>query len=84
MRVKWEAVQHAGNNSCKNAAKTETLALSICFPKDWEKKMVSSTRTVTRVESKSKKKRKFYKGELIQIHGHQEAMEFINKGKYKD
>jgi hypothetical protein len=84
VRKKWSELKEAGQRLNKNLGKTEVLTLSLCFPKDWEKKMVSSTREISHSESKSKMKRKFYKGELIQIHGFQEATDFIKKGKYKD
>ena len=84
VRKKWETVCEAGKGGCKNLAKNETLALALAYPKDWEHKMVSSKRTIAQIETKAKKRVKMYKGELIQKHGFQEAMEFIQKGKFKD
>jgi hypothetical protein len=84
VRAKWSTLKEAGQRANKNLGKNEVLTLSLCFPKDWEKKVVTSTREVSRTEAKSKTTRPYYKGELIQIHGFQEATDFIKKGKYKD
>ena len=39
--------------------------------------------TVSHTKKKTIEKTEFTKGELIQAHGHDEAMQFIERGKYK-
>ena len=54
----------------------------MAFPSTWQERFIKDVVRVSSKESKGSDIRWYYRGELEQIHGPQEAAEFIAKGKY--
>ena len=97
MRLKKERgtadmnIKEAWNTICelKVGGMKKKQDVLLCYamnPNDstaWQARMMEVALTVSHTKKKTIEKTEFTKGELIQAHGYEEAMEFIDKGKYK-
>ena len=78
----WSKICTLNMREGKNEKKNHTLALTLAFPSTWQERFIKDVVRVSSKESKGSDIRWYYRGELEQIHGPQEAAEFIAKGKY--
>ena len=80
----WTTLCQKGRTEGKNRAKSDALALKVAYPTTWEDTWIHQCKSVRRSIKKSKENGYFYKGELEQIHGKEEANRFILKGKFEE
>ena len=81
-REEWAAIEQKGHREGKQEAKNQALLLSVAMPDNWEQQWVSESTRIDNERSKASTRTRYYRGELEQLHGIQEAADFIAKGKY--
>ena len=84
-KTAWEKLKEKGaqvQRQGKTEKKNLMLANFIAFGDGWEKHNAVVTKTLMKAETNKLQKEAFYRGELIQMHGLEEADRFINEGKF--
>lgn len=69
--------------SGKQEAKGEILTMQAVNPSKWKDFLVHESNTLTRKVTKEVKKKRYYRGELVQLHGQEEFDDFVSKGKFE-
>ena len=81
-KAEWAAIDKRQHREGKGDAKNNALMLSLAMPETWEQRWVSECTKVSETKEKAETRTQYHRGELEQIHGVQEAADFIAKGKY--
>eukprot|EP00969_Alexandrium_andersonii_P137947 6100772-Alexandrium_andersonii.AAC.1 len=76
----WQAIQEM--KAGKNEAKLKVLFNKLVLPEGmWQTRMVEMVEKIEKVKESKKNQEWLTKGQLVQQHGWDEAMEMINSGK---
>jgi hypothetical protein len=68
----------------KAAAKGKVLAVQVAGPQAWKEFLVTEHNIMRRKEQRSIEETRYYRGELINIHGEEEFKWLLEKGKLKE
>ena len=79
----WQKICSMDWRSGKQEAKGKILAMQVVNPSKWKEFLVHESNTLTRKVTKEVKKKRYYRGELVQLHGQEEFDDFVSKGKFE-
>ena len=79
----WNKICNMDWRSGKQEAKGKILAMQAVNPSKWKDFLVHESNTLTRKVTKEVKKKRYYRGELLQLHGQEEFDSFVEKGKFE-
>lgn len=79
----WHKICNMDWRSGKQEAKGKILAMQVVNPSKWKDFLVHESNTLTRKVTKEVKKKRYYRGELLQLHGQEEFESFVEKGKFE-
>lgn len=79
----WQKICNMDWRSGKQEAKGEILTMQAVNPSKWKDFLVHESNTLTRKVTKEVKKKRYYRGELVQLHGQEEFDDFVSKGKFE-
>ena len=79
VREAWNTINQMKNG--KTAANNVVLWNQIVMPSEWQSRMLNFVKRSEKSHEKSAKKEEHPRGQLIQQHGYEEAMDMIERGK---
>ena len=79
IREAWDAICELKTNQTEEK---QHVLLAFCMGRSWKETMIKVSEKYTNKQTKQNTKTEYTKGELIQIHGYDEAMDYIARGKF--
>lgn len=67
-----------------NSSSDSKLAMQVMRPQKWQSFLAQESNTLTRKVAKQVQRKRYYKGELIRIHGQEEFDDFLARGKFEE